>query len=430
MNTVLAPRADQPAHGGPQRHARGRRQGHRSRGVSLIEALVALAVMAFGLLGVVGMQSSLRFNADVSRQRAEAVRLAQEKMESLRSFGVLSGAPTGELAYDDIATPLLPETLTALALANTLFTRTVTVTPTPTPPVAVDDPRMKTIVVTVSWLDRRTASGGTAESVRLQSNIAQIAPMLGATLGLPGDRAGPQKPRGRHVSIPPGAVDQRNGTSIFTPPGALSGATWTFVNATGQIVKVCSAGTPSTSTCAATTGWLLSGYIGFIARGIPPTPQLGESPDGDEAAYPGNTMTVTLTSPASPAVPPECFVERFSPTPFRAYYCFVPVTATSNNTWSGRSELSDTPFVAALAMSVADTDVTKYKVCRYTPDPRHDPPAGNVGHPLDYDKVNTSLINQNFLVHAAGSGSVAYPCPGDDPSTLINTNTFAHQPPN
>ena len=52
-----------------------------SRGVSLIEALVALAVMAFGLLGVVGMQSTLRVNADVSRQRAEAVRMAQEKME-------------------------------------------------------------------------------------------------------------------------------------------------------------------------------------------------------------------------------------------------------------------------------------------------------------------------------------------------------------
>ena len=95
----------------------------RSRGVSLIEALVALAVMAFGLLGVVGMQATLRFNADVSRQRAEAVRMAQEQMENMRSFGVLSGAalPTDH-EYVDIITgtdyPAPPS-----GFANTAFTR-------------------------------------------------------------------------------------------------------------------------------------------------------------------------------------------------------------------------------------------------------------------------------------------------------------------
>ena len=74
-----------------------------SRGVSLIEALVALAVMSFGMLGVVGMQATLRYNADVSKQRSEAVRLAQEEVERWRSFSVL--APTaGQLAYQDINT--------------------------------------------------------------------------------------------------------------------------------------------------------------------------------------------------------------------------------------------------------------------------------------------------------------------------------------
>ena len=42
----------------------------RATGVSLIEALVALAVMAFGILGVVGMQSNMRTGADISRQRS------------------------------------------------------------------------------------------------------------------------------------------------------------------------------------------------------------------------------------------------------------------------------------------------------------------------------------------------------------------------
>jgi Tfp pilus assembly protein PilV len=56
------------------------------RGVSLVEALVSLAVMSFGMLGVVGVQATLRYNAEVSKQRSEAVRIGQEEMESLRSF--------------------------------------------------------------------------------------------------------------------------------------------------------------------------------------------------------------------------------------------------------------------------------------------------------------------------------------------------------
>ena len=60
---------------------------HRSqRGVSLIEALVAMAVMAFGTLGVLGVQTTLRLNADIAKQRNEAVRIGQETIEAARSF--------------------------------------------------------------------------------------------------------------------------------------------------------------------------------------------------------------------------------------------------------------------------------------------------------------------------------------------------------
>ncbi len=62
-----------------------RRRHPRQRGISLIEAVVALAVMAFGMLAFVGLQSSLRFNGDVAKQRAEAVRIAQEAIEQWRA---------------------------------------------------------------------------------------------------------------------------------------------------------------------------------------------------------------------------------------------------------------------------------------------------------------------------------------------------------
>ena len=62
----------------------------RSQGVSLFEALVALAVMAFGILGIVGLQMSLRQNADVSKQRAEAVRIALEITDQIEKNAALA----------------------------------------------------------------------------------------------------------------------------------------------------------------------------------------------------------------------------------------------------------------------------------------------------------------------------------------------------
>ena len=386
----------------------------RSRGVSLIEALVALAVMAFGLLGVVGMQATLRFNADVSRQRAEAVRMAQERMENLRAFGVLSGATVpGDQEYIDIVAgtdyPAPPT-----GFANTSFTRvTSVVNPT------VDDPKMKSVQVAVSWLDRRTAVGGQAESVTMTSNIAEVAPELMASVGLPGDRSVTQRPLGRNRSIPVGAGPGPTGdTSNFSPPGSPTGVSWIFLNSSGRITSVCTA----PGVCVLASGFLVSGYIQFINPATPPTPSLGENPNGLATSFPTISMQVALTLPIAPAVPPACYVS--SATQGLAYFCFVP-TDLLTGVWSGRTELTPVSMFAA-----AESDPTPglYKVCRYTPSPSPTPAGGNAAHPLDYTAVNSSLTNQNFLMFTGGNGTSAYTCPGDGPSPLINSTTFRHQP--
>lgn len=390
------------------------RSAARSRGVSLIEALVALAVMAFGLLGVVGMQATLRFNADVSRQRAEAVRMAQEQMENMRAFGVLSGAAVaGDHEYVDIIGgtdyPAPPS-----GFANTTFTRvTRVVNPT------VDDPKMKSVQVTVSWLDRRTASTGQAESVLLTSNIAEVAPELMASIGLPGDRSVTQRPRGRHRSIPVGAGPGPTGdTSSYAPPGAPPGISWTFLNSSGRITSVCSA----PGVCVLAPGFLVSGYIQFIDPLTPPTPGLGENPNGSAASFPSIGMRVALTFPAAPAEPPACFVS--SATQGLAYFCFVP-TDSGTGVWSGSTELTGPTFSA----TESDPSASSYKVCRYTPIPAsHTPAGGNAAHPLNYTAVNSSLTNQNFLFFVGGIAGVANTCPGDGPSPLIDSTTFRHQP--
>ena len=72
----------------------------RIRGVSLVEALVALAVMSIGMLALVGVQSTMRLNSDLAKQRTEATRIASEEIERMRSFislGAVNGQPDVEL---------------------------------------------------------------------------------------------------------------------------------------------------------------------------------------------------------------------------------------------------------------------------------------------------------------------------------------------
>ena len=147
----------------------------RESGVSLIEALVALAIMAFGMLGVIGMQATLRFNADVSKQRSEAVRLAQEEIERLRNFSILATAP-GRVAFDDIAS-VAAATVVMPTSANATYTRTTTVAPS-----VAGDPLLRRVTVTVNWLDRRTASATDSQAVTLTTVIAGIAPELAGSL--------------------------------------------------------------------------------------------------------------------------------------------------------------------------------------------------------------------------------------------------------
>ena len=74
------------------------------RGISLIEAAIAVAVMSIGILALVGVQTTLRFNNDLARQRVDASRIAAQEVENLRFFTTLdhvNGAANP--AWDDLA---------------------------------------------------------------------------------------------------------------------------------------------------------------------------------------------------------------------------------------------------------------------------------------------------------------------------------------
>ena len=77
-------------------------------GVGLIEALVALLIVSFGMLAMVEVEAKLRSSADIAKQRGEAMHLAQQEMEQLRAYSVLAlGANplAGTWSYAEIQDP-------------------------------------------------------------------------------------------------------------------------------------------------------------------------------------------------------------------------------------------------------------------------------------------------------------------------------------
>ena len=411
----------------------------RQRGVSLVEALVAMAVMAFGMLAVVGLQVTLRTNGDVSKQRAEAVRIAQQSIEDWRAFTAVE-VTAGVVDYQD----LVSDGPVDVAGINATYARTRTVTVWPATWPGGSSP-MKTLAVAVTWDDRK----GQPQSVLLNSVIAGVAPELAGSLALPANGVAGRQPLGRHRTIPVLAKDLGS-VSGFMPPQAAGGeVAWIFNNITGLIVGICqNAGVASTAlltvaianSCVATNAQLLTGYVSFTSGGALP-------PNG--LPLPLDLSLNGITSTAG-AVTWSCFDD--SQTIFAAavpgsavtYYCAI---VSSNLKWSGRSRI--TPIGG---WSILDNVAGNYKVCRYTPvtgcDPAVDsmiwgrsgavatcaapnpqtiPPTpsrlmANADHPLDYATVSGSLTNQNFLVISSLDT-----CPAAAVGGSVTFNTSVHQ---
>ncbi len=277
------------------------RKLNASRGVSLVEAMVALAVMAFGMLTIVGVQSTLRLNGDIAKQRSEATRIAKQTLENSRNFQVIDAADAGmgEQAWDAIASDtqnVTPDN------SNTTYSvqrvvRTLT------------DPASKVLQVTVSWPDR----SGETQRVMLTSGIAGAAPALSGTLNVRTGTAavGPvRRPFKRHPSIPVVARDFGDGRSAFVPPFRPD-RVLVFNNVSGLITTICNF--PDTTVlsndtiepsdveeCEETLAQLVSGFVRFWrdAGGSDLTAANVENPPGPALNM---SIELTLTSSGHPS---------------------------------------------------------------------------------------------------------------------------------
>ncbi|HET6599601.1 MAG TPA: prepilin-type N-terminal cleavage/methylation domain-containing protein, partial [Burkholderiaceae bacterium] len=170
---------------------------HRQRGVTLVEALIAFLVLSLGTLAMARVQAQFRMEADIARQRSEAVRLAQEDIETLRAFSVFAAA-SGARAWASIASASnVVDSSTGYA-SNTRYTVARNVAALP---------NAKTVHVAVHWADR----GGAAQQVVLNSIISASDPARAGALAIAPSDPVARGVFGRSARVPQAARDLGDG---------------------------------------------------------------------------------------------------------------------------------------------------------------------------------------------------------------------------
>jgi len=422
---------------------RGTASSHRRhRGTTLVEALVALLVLTFGIAAVARVHAQLRLHGDIGRQRAEAVRLAQEDIESMRAFAV-AAASAGTFAWADIASAARTVDASAGLAVNTSYRVTRA--------IAADAAGSAIQAsVTVVWSDR----SGETQHVVLDSIVAGQDPTHAAAMSIPPVGRPVRGASGRSPRIPLASRQLGDGRSAYKPSSS-AGIVMLFEDATGRVLGLCSgiaaAGAALAASdltgCDARAGALLSGTVRFA---------LGASPDPARARDVPLDLSIVVTLvgggyPAAPAcvtearkvvrfvdaagmhdlavplgaLPADVGLADWTETGDRyvAYACVVYPRA--DGAWSGRAE------VAAFGWTIG-TGPGDRRVCRYAAD-RDGSGAvdANDEHPATYVDVRTPLTDQNYLVvsgdrtcptasaeHIAGG-------PGD---VFVDVSTVAHQP--
>lgn len=357
-------------------------------GFALLEALVAMLVLSFGMLSVAGFQTTLSLNSDVAKQRTEATRLAQQKIEQLRTFDTLTTYGTNMVS--STVTPVTQETITT----NTSFTRSWGITSANT----VDTGR--SVVVTVAWTDR----AGKAQQVQLFSHVSATNPVLNGGLLFPlADGTILRRPKNRSIDIPIPAISISGTGKSYVPWSGSSGGYLVFSETSGDVVQKCTA-TPTaaslgTADCVKFDGYLLTGYI---------------TASNTNRLNLVTRIVVPFSSAQYISGTPECSVgtavDQTDGTVIadtKYYACLIQPSDHDSNAatarvWTGRVDLA-----GATVGSLTGT-----QTCRFT---SNGSTTANNLHPAVYSLVDRSLDNQNFYVTSSGS------CPTDSVSHLINT---------
>ncbi|WP_018878766.1 prepilin-type N-terminal cleavage/methylation domain-containing protein [Thioalkalivibrio sp. ALE28] len=152
---------------------------HYSHGISLIEALIALAVLGLGLLAIAKLHGELTGSTADSKARAEAMQIAESRMDALRNH-----LETGNQQGDTHGFAVVAAELEQDGIPGVNATFDVSVNPNPINTLAVFDPSdpdyqgYADVELEVTW----TNSRGEQQSVTLSSAVAWNDPLSSINL--------------------------------------------------------------------------------------------------------------------------------------------------------------------------------------------------------------------------------------------------------
>jgi prepilin-type N-terminal cleavage/methylation domain-containing protein len=278
----------------------------RDAGMTLIEMLVAMALISVAVLGLLG-----ELAADIKQQHTEklqtnALRVASNTLESARN---LSWSSLISLVGTSTTTPTVEGT------TYTDVTKLELCTPTDTPSActtpSTGSPTTARATVSVSW-----SNNGTSHTVKMQRNLANLSSTTVSTTTSPLGSCG-----GSGVTLVSGALSLSPSSVTVNAAGNPSGNVTATLTATGLSNTSCVPLTWSDDT--GSHQLTMSGGSGTYSVTIP------ASSITKTVSTSGGSVAFTATVPGSQAVPSTSLTILGSPT-FSS--CSVSVASLGLNT--------------------------------------------------------------------------------------------------
>ena len=354
-------------------HKRGRQTGF-----ALIEALVALLVMSFGMLALSGMQMTLARSADIAKQRTEAMRLAQRKIDEYRSFTSILAAAGHTIVWNT-----LPASGTEPVVTNASYTVATTLAG------AISD-AMRPVSVQVSWVDRANQT----QSITISSVISKSDPIDIGYVANPLPLNAPLKrPKNRNINIPIPALDLNNGDGQSSTQ-LSSNYVIVYSNVTAGVVKICNPGVANATAaqinsailaglCTDVSGYIVAGYVGRTAGSVAWPTGINVASLTRNTAFAGYNINCLYSDAADQNTGSVITVNNG----YKYYLCVVPVSA---------------PFLWGGTLRLGGVSTTSnYMVCRYQY--AQTDVTANERNVQPYVNVNLSMDEQNYQVVTSSS---------------------------
>jgi len=123
-------------------------------GFSVVEALIAAALIGLALLAVSTLFPTGYSNITYGGRTTTAVAYAQQKIEHLKAIAAYTAPGQGFIAINTTNCSTTPEPLADPLVPTLTFTRTCTLTPNVGAPPVLVAAELKRVRVTVTWADQ------------------------------------------------------------------------------------------------------------------------------------------------------------------------------------------------------------------------------------------------------------------------------------